>query len=110
MFFEMADREESVRRVRIQERDWPVGIWTMKTPEPMKRGQSVRDTAAHARGIYEVEIALAGHRAFNIVNTRGEVAFIQVPESWATRGFIRRLMWELDRQDKTQLQLIKPGA
>lgn len=62
------------------------------------------------RGIYERDIAPAGHRIFDIVNSRGEVGYVEVPEHWVTRGFVRRLLQELDTQDKNRLHILKPGA
>lgn len=111
MFIEMAEREEQALRVRISELSLDsFGVRSVKVPPPMKRGQEVRQQSAVARGVYECEIAQAGHRAFHVVNSRGEVGYMQVPTAWVTRGFVRRLLHELDRQDRTQLHLIKPGA
>lgn len=110
MFIEMGEREDAARRIRIKGRDLPGILRSIRTPTPMKRGEEARPDNSPPRGVYECEIAQSGHRAFHIVNSKGEVAFVQFPTSWVTRGFVRRLLHELDRQDHVQLHLIKPGA
>lgn len=102
MFLELFEREEQERHVRIARRAMAI--------VPMKRGTNTPPTPCRARGVYECEIAQVGHRAFHVVNSKGEIGYIQAPISWVTRGFVRRLMQELDRQDRTQLHVVKPGA
>lgn len=110
MFHEMSEREHRERMARwVRKLDSPPDGGA-KTPEPMRRGQDVRPERTTPRGVYECEIAQAGHRAFHIVNSKGEVGFGQFPTPWVTRGFVRRLMQELERQDRTELHLVKPGA
>ncbi len=62
-------------------------------------------------GVYECEIAQAGHRAFHVVNSHGEVGFIQYPTSWVTPGLVSRLLDDLERNDAvTTLHIVKRAA
>lgn len=110
MFIEMGEREDAETRLRIRGREMPGILRPAKPPAPMKRGEEVKPAQALERGVYECEIAQTGHRAFHIVNSKGEVGFLQFPNAWVTRGFVRRMLHELDRQDQIRLHLVKPGA
>lgn len=58
------------------------------------------------RGVYEMEVAPAGYRAFNTVYSNGDIAFHQFPSHRATRDLVRGLKRALDRDDPVALALI----
>lgn len=63
------------------------------------------------RGVYEMEVAPNGYRAFNVVYSNGDISFHQFPTHRATRDLIRGLQRALDRDDPTPaLSLLKPDA
>lgn len=63
-----------------------------------------------ARGVYEMEVAPRGYRAFNVVYSDGDIAFHQFPEGRVTDDVIRALRRELQRSDPTPtLSLVPRG-
>lgn len=64
---------------------------------------------AWPRGVYEMEVAPRGYKAFNVVYSNGDIAFHQFPEHRATRTLVQGLQRALDRDDPITLTLISAG-
>lgn len=58
------------------------------------------------RGVYEMEVAPKGYRAFNVVYSNGDIAFHQFPAERVTRDLVRGLKRALERDDPVALQLV----
>ena len=107
MFIEMWEREERLRRARAaltEIRNYPIRPF-------VKREQAPLPDRKWPRGVYEVEIAARGYRAFNIVYSNGDVSFHQFPVHRVTRSLVRDMIRRLDRDDPVpQLALVKPAS
>jgi hypothetical protein len=64
------------------------------------------------RGVYELEFAPQGRRAFHLVASNGDVAYVDMPAHWVNRDFVKNLWRRLDREDppRPQLTVIHPDA
>lgn len=105
MFIQLVEaREECLKRARMALAsviDYPIRVvQPVKVAEPEPRWP---------RGVYEVEIAAKGYRAFNIVYSNGDISFHQFPAHRVTRDLVRGMNRRLDRDDSVSLHIIKPA-
>lgn len=63
------------------------------------QGRGVPAEKEFARGVYEMEVAPRGYRAFNVVYSNGDIAFHQFPADRVTGDLVRGLKLELERDD-----------
>jgi hypothetical protein len=104
------EQEEKLRRARAaiaKFQDYPVRIPPPKIQEPL--GEFARRMR---RGVYELEFAPPGRRAFHIVASTGEVGYVDFPAHWANRELIKNLWRRLDRDDppRPELRVIRSSS
>lgn len=97
------EQEERLKRARMalaSVADYPLKVRRVEEP--------VRDHD-WPRGVYELEIAARGYRAFNVVYSNGDITFHQFPAHRVTRALVRGLRRALDRDDPVTLKIVKPA-
>jgi hypothetical protein len=97
------EREERLRLARAaiaMFEDYPRRI------KPPKRQETLGEFAQrHRRGVYELEFAPPGRRAFHMVAANGEVGYVDFPAHWATRDLVKNLWRRLDREDPPRAEI-----
>jgi hypothetical protein len=91
------EQEEKLRRARAaiaNFQDYPVRVPRPKVQEPL--GDFARRMR---RGVYELEFAPPGRRAFHLVASNGDVGYVDFPAHWANRDLVKNLWRRLDRDD-----------
>lgn len=80
--------------------NYPRRIAPVRTQQPL--ADFVREGR---RGVYELEFAPPGRRAFHIVASNGDVGYVDFPAHWASRDLVKNLWRRLDRDDPPRPQL-----
>lgn len=78
--------------------DYPTRVRRPRVQQPLHAERP-------ARGVYELQSAPPGRRAFHLVSSDGNVGYVDFPEHWASRDLVRNLWRRLDREDPPQADL-----
>lgn len=100
--------EEQLKRVIEARAEESVFADPAKFPRRMKAPRTQFPSSAdqpRKRGVYELEFAPPGRRAFHMVASNGDVGYVDFPVHWANRDLIKNLWRRLDREDPPRADL-----
>lgn len=93
-WMEQEERLRLARQAMAHHLDYPVRLPAPKMQQPLS--EFARE---QRRGVYELEFAPPGRRAFHIVASNGDIGYVDFPAHWANRDLIKNLWRRLDRDD-----------